>query len=192
MRRTPRYALVVGSFRFIYMKGPIMKLTGPLFEQGFSAAEAEATLLRGQKPPRLWVITADEGIAKFFRRESGRLILIGEAVPEESLQGDLSNANVGRVVSSGGGGTVMHKYEPHMEAGRQDAVLFAKDLAVFLEEAVKAEAFEKLVLFAAPRMLGYLRAALSDPVGRRIAYEADKDYTKLGSKALSSKVNAVI
>lgn len=165
-----------------------MQLAGSISEQGFKAFGAESPLVHGQKKPRLWVITADEGIAKIYLRENDKLSLIGEAVPDDSLQRDLTNIGVGRVVSSGGGGTVRHKYEPHMDAGRQDGLEFAHDLVAFLEKAIQADALDQIALFFAPRMLGYVRSALPEAVRARIVAEIDKDYTKSDLKILEKKV----
>lgn len=169
-----------------------MKVTGRIKEEGLGALASEVALREGVKVPRIWVVVADAGVARIFRKPNSHLELVGEMFPEETTQAGLTNDTVGRLVSSGGGGSVHHKYEPHMEAGRQDALQFARELADWLEIAVREDIFDRFVLVAAPRTLGELRAAMPKAVQGRIVAEVDKDLTNLDERALHKALNDVL
>ena len=169
-----------------------MKLTGEIKKDSMTALTGEAMLRGGRKIPRIWVLVADGGIARIFRKPNAHLEMIGEAFPGETMQADLTNKTLGRGIKSGAGGSVRHKYEPHMEAARQDSKLFAQEIADWLETAVQAEAFDKLVLVAAPRTLGDLRLAMARTVQERIVAEVDKDLTGLDEKALRDALDDVL
>ncbi len=167
-----------------------MKLTGQITEKGLNAFTQKAAMQAGRKKPRIWVVVADKGIARIFRKQGSDLDLICEAAPENLTQITFCNKNVGRMVSNGGG-VIRHKYEPHMEESRQDVLLFAHDLADWLDQVEAADAFDRLVLIAAPRMLGDLRAVITKSVQRRIVAEIDKDLTKLGETALRNALDKI-
>lgn len=166
-----------------------MKLTGQIAEQGLKAFAKKPPLRAGRQIPRIWVIVADKGIARIFRKPDGHLELIGEIHPGESMQAELTNKTLGRVVSSGGR---HHKYEPHMEQSRQDEFIFAQDIANWLEKAEAADVFDRLVLVAAPKTLGDLRNVMSQQVQSRIAAEVDKDLTKLDETALRDALDDIL
>lgn len=169
----------------------IMKLNGKIAEEGLKAFIQKPEMKNGKKVPRIWVLVADSGVTKIFRKPDGHLELIGQTVPDETMQAELTNKNIGRVTSSSRRG-VRQKYEPHMEQAHQDAALFAHDLAKWLDEAVRADAFDRLVLVAAPKTLGDLRAAIHPPVQNRIIAEVDKDLTKLDEKALYDALDEIV
>ncbi len=54
---------------------------------------------------------------------------------------------------------------------------FARHLAKLLEDGLKQAAYERLILVAPPRVLGDLRAALSDGVRAKLTGELNKDLT---------------
>jgi protein required for attachment to host cells len=168
-----------------------MKLTGQIAKQGLKAFAKKPVLRAGRKVPRIWVVVADNGVARIFRKPDKHLELIGEAVPDETMQARMTNKTVGRV-AIGGGNAIHHKYEPHMEQSHQDALQFARDIADWLDNAEAAEAFDRLVLVAAPHMLGDLRTVMSKSVEGRIAAEIDKDLTKMNEIALRKALDEIL
>ncbi len=79
-----------------------------------------------------------------------------------------------------------------MEQSRQDEFAFAQDIANLLDEAQSVAAFDRLVLVAAPRMLGDLRAAMSGNVQKQVVAEIDKDLTKLDETGLRNALNEIL
>ncbi|MBI3440812.1 MAG: host attachment protein [Proteobacteria bacterium] len=142
------------------------------------------------KIPLVWVIVADEHIAKIFRKNGPHLECLGEASPDLNHV-SLTNKSVGRVVSSGGG-VIHHKYEPHAKASQHQGFFFTLRLAQWLDTAVNDNAFDRLVLVAAPRMLGNLRKSLSKRVRARVIAEINKDLTKHPEAALRQELANVI
>ena len=143
------------------------------------------------KAPRIWIVVADQRIARIFQKTgSNRLELIGEAFPTKTqrVKGKPDNS-MGRVISFGG---AHHKLEPHAKPGRHDAENFAHDLSLWLENAVREDLFDRLVLVAAPKTLGDLRQRLSKSVQSRITAEVNKELTKFSEKALQEELKEIV
>lgn len=71
---------------------------------------------------------------------------------------------------------------------REEERAFARRIARLLEERCLEDDFDRLVLFAAPRMLGDLRDAMTESVRKFIIAEIDKDLTKLSGNALREEI----
>lgn len=168
-----------------------MRLTGKLMKDGLVAFTQKPALRSGRKTPRIWVLAADGNFARFYRKINNHMELIGEASPEVEFATEVSNKTMGRIVSAARS-TVRHKYEPHMEENRQNELMFARELSDFLEQVEEADVFDRLIIAAAPRMLGDLRANFSKLVQNRIVAEVDKDLTKLKNKELEKALEKII
>lgn len=142
------------------------------------------------KVTRIWIVVADERIARIFRRERNSLELIGEAFPTRiQRKKGMPDDSMGRVASFGG---ARHKLEPSAEPGRRDAENFAHDLCVWLEGALNKNSFDRLVLIAAPRTLGDIRQRLKKAVQTRIMAEINKELTKLNEKDLQEELKELL
>lgn len=168
-----------------------MKLTGKIVDQGLKAFTEKIALHQGRRQARIWIIVADDGVAKIFRKQDGHLEHIGEALPEITEQGEVRNKGLGRI-ASGAGSTIRQKFEPHMESSRQQALCFVYDFMDWLDRAEEMDVFDRLVIVAAPRTLGDLRAVMSKPVQGRIAAEIDKDLTHLSETALREALDKIL
>jgi protein required for attachment to host cells len=82
----------------------------------------------------------------------------------------------GRVASSVGSArsAVQARSDPHRELKRK----FAQQLADVLAAKLAQHAYDRLVIVAAPSVLGDLRHALSDGVRGKVTTELAKDLTK--------------
>lgn len=146
----------------------------------------------GHLVPRIWVLVADGHRMRAFRKTSGQLELVAEARPSPSRRaGRIPDDAMGRVGSSAGG-TIRHKLEPRMDEGRKAVRSFAEDIAAWLDGAVAENAFDRLVLAAAPKMLGELRRVIAAPVQARIVAEVSKDLTKMDERALAAELEKVV
>ncbi len=128
---------------------------------------------------KTWVLVADSSRARLFVREDDQGLKEMEAFvcPEERLrEQSLTTDREGRSFDSRGRGR--HGMAPATSQLEQTAVGFAAELAERLEALRTSGALERLVLIAAPRFLGHLRAKLSGPVADLTVLTVDKDLTR--------------
>lgn len=168
-----------------------MKLTGKIADDGLKAVSEKYTVAGHHKVPRIWIMVADRHSARIFSKMEGRLEEIGTATPSPHGRAEgAPNHSLGRIASSASG-TVHHKLSP-CTTPEEKELSFAQDIAIWLDEAVKEDAFDRLVLTAAPHMLGDLRKVLSKPVHTRVVAEVDKDLTKMGEKDLYAELEKIV
>ena len=169
-----------------------MKLTGKLLDEGLVSFTKKPPLKSGRKTPRIWILVADNHLARVYKKNYNRMELIGEAEPEESLiESEINNKTMGRIASAAGS-TVHHKFEPHTNASRQEELTFAREISDFLEQVETADVFDRLIIIAPPKMLGDLRSNFSKLVKNRIVAEVDKDLTKLNDKDFEEALKKII
>lgn len=144
------------------------------------------------KPARTWILIADESTVKIFTRQGGGFEMLGKMSPnmDEQAEIELTNKTIGR--GNGFGGNRHFGYEPTLGESRQTEIAFAKDVASWLEKARGRDAFEKLVLIAAPKMLGELRAVLCKNVQECITAEISKDLAGHDDKHLAVELPKLI
>ncbi len=170
----------------------LVKLKGKIANDGFKAVSGNHYIAGNHKIPRIWVIVADRHIVRIFMKPDGHLELIGEATPsmKERRKGT-PNHSLGRVASSGSG-AVHHRLEPRSAPGEKEALSFAHDIADWLDRAVAEDAFDRLVVIAAPHTLGDLRKVLTQKTQGRIIAEINKDLTKMNEKALWTELEKIL
>lgn len=169
-----------------------MKLTGKLLEDGLVSFTKKTPLKNGRQTPRVWILAADNYLARLYKRINNDLELIGEAEPDESLfESEINNKTMGRMVRATGS-TAHHKFEPHTNKSKQEALNFARDISDFLEQIETADVFDKLVVIAPPKMLGDLRSSFSELLKKRIVGEVDKDLTKLNNQDFEKALKKII
>src|SRR5262245_51132769 len=135
----------------------------------------------------IWVVAADEAIARFLQRQGvrGELELIEELTdPDAHARGsDLRRDAYGRrgstVATSAG------EDEPHFEAET-----FARRVAQRLAEAFHQHRFDELRIAAAPRFLGLLRKSLDTPVARMVTETVNKDLVHMTEREITEHVFA--
>ena len=146
------------------------------------------------KPVRTWILIADGARARIVLNEgpgSGVTAVEGglfeqDLKPTREIMAD----RAGRTFDSAGTGR--HAMEQPTDPVRQEKRHFAHHLADHLADAVAKNAFDRLVVVAAPSALGDLRAAMSDKVRDRIHAELPKDLTKVPNDKLASHLEDVI
>lgn len=137
------------------------------------------------KAPRLWIVMADRQAAHIFSRVGSTATLIGEAFPSENGKTDVTQAVVFPGVP------IEVPYEPSMKAARRKAFKFSRELAIWLDEALRQEAFDRLILIAPPQTLGDLRDALSKAVYSRLLAEINRDLSRLEEKDLNEGLGKI-
>lgn len=146
------------------------------------------------KPIRTWVLIADGARARILENDGpGRGLVANERLVfdgDHAATHDLVSDREGRSYSSLGPGrsAIDARTDPHRELKRS----FAHHLASVLERELEANAFDQLIVVAAPITLGDLRAALSQRVAARVTGEVAKDLTKLPNDEVSRHLENVL
>jgi protein required for attachment to host cells len=145
------------------------------------------------KPSVTWLVIADGGRARLIARRSEEprystlreLMSIAEQVPSRELAAD----RPGRSHESAT--TARHALEPRSDPHERAKEAFAQEVAKALSEANAAEAFDRLILVAPPRVAAALRRVLDKPVLAKIVGELAKDLTKVPDHELGGHLDAV-
>jgi protein required for attachment to host cells len=167
-----------------------MKLNGRIARENLESIGQERPHPAVHGVPRIWLVAADDHVARIFRKSGDLIEPLGEILPED-IHKNATNKTTGRVVSSGDA-SIRHKYEPHMQARYENDAHFSRQLAEWLDEAVGKNAFDRLIMAAAPHTLGLLRQFLSRRTHERIAASISKDLTKHDAEALREDLTKIL
>jgi protein required for attachment to host cells len=142
--------------------------------------------------PRTWYVVADSAGARILSREKGTLEEIGEAAPtgREPERGE-PYRQPGRTENPGAQ-YVRQRLEPQTAPAEKNLDRFTRELAEWLDQAVQAEAFDRLVLVAAPQTLGALRRDIDKKVRGRVVATLDKDLMNLPAPALEEALEDIL
>jgi protein required for attachment to host cells len=99
---------------------------------------------------------------------------------------ELTSTERGRFFDPGDMRSADDRRNPHENEKKK----FAHELAKFLD--TKAKDFERLVVAAPPKMLGYLRDCLSKQQMQKVIATIDKDFTKTSEADLEKHLQGVI
>lgn len=88
--------------------------------------------------------------------------------------------------SSGG-----NRFEPRSDVRRHEHASFAHEIAASLQTRLAAGEYEELWLLASNPFLGELKAALPDPVARRVRQTLATDLTSLGLAEIEARLQAL-
>ena len=128
--------------------------------------------------PKTWVIAAGGEIARVFDYSGGGKTPVpvsGETWHAEKEMDFVDKQGVGKSRI----GASVHRMAPHTGPDHEHLV-FARAIAGKLVEAQAAGRFERLVLCAAPAMLGLLRQEMPKALGEAVVAEFDKDLPNYG------------
>ncbi len=133
-----------------------------------------------------WIVVVDRSRARFLAAESpetNELEEVSDVVhPESQLnRQDVTSDVAGRFEVPAGG---HHAGEPATDFKHETAEQFAQEIVSYLDKARLENAFDQLGLVAAPLFLGVLRKKMPDPLAHMVAWDADRDYTKLSTKEI--------
>jgi protein required for attachment to host cells len=131
------------------------------------------------------IVVADERKASFYdtSRPDGPLLQQGEIANESASlkEQDLETDRPGRRFGSGGH---HHGVDGERSTRQHELALFARKVALRIDQDRMAKAFDKLVIVASPKVLGLLRQSLPAPVQSFIAAEVPKDLAHHGDEAI--------
>src|SRR5579862_3504923 len=133
------------------------------------------------REPKTWIVMADGGRAKIVapRKDAPGFALVTE-IDSPDLHHrthDLVSDRPGRVQESAYSGH--HAIAPHTDPHEAEKMDFMRRLAHHLNQRNAAGEFDELVVFAPPRCLHALRAALDGGTAVKVTHEAGEDLTKL-------------
>jgi protein required for attachment to host cells len=132
------------------------------------------------------VLVADEREVNFFDAKSaiGPLHMRGAMVNESATlhDRDLETDRGGSSLNRGAPGK--HGIDGERSTKRHFMELFARHVARAVEDARARNEFDRLVIVAGPRMLGWLRNALSQTTRSLVAAEIPKDLLHADASAI--------
>lgn len=143
--------------------------------------------------PRVWILVADGARARILRdaippAEAGKESELVFRSEQRHLR-DIMTDKPGRSFASTGRRSSAMEYRS--DPVREDDRAFALTLAEVLDSHRRAGDFDRLVVAAAPQMLGDLRQAFSDSLRRATAAEIAKDFIKLPAKDLRAVIGTL-
>lgn len=146
------------------------------------------------KPIKTWILIADGARARIVVNDGpGHGI---EREPEKEFEGvnapdrDLVSDKPGRSFDRAGQGR--HGMEPRSSPHEHEQRVFHHELALYLSDAAKRGAFDRLVVVAPPKALGNLRAEFSPAVQGKVTAELNKDLTHVPIHDLAAHLGSVL
>ena len=151
----------------------------------------------------IWILVADESVARIFASHGDNAPLeVIEEITDAAAhadRADLRRDAYGRrgqaAVQGDAGHPGAHQVGPSTvtsSAGEdelhQEAQLFARRVADYLDDARNKQRFDELALIAAPRFLGLLRKTLPPSVTDVITREIDKDFKYVANNDLQQRL----
>jgi len=125
-----------------------------------------------------WILVADNTHARIFTADTPSSALqeiAGLTHTEGRLHDrDITSDLPGKIKSADGGG---HAFEQPTDPKKHEAENFAHHIAKYLETALNANQFARLLIVAEPSFLGLLRKSLSEQIKKLISLEIDKNIT---------------
>jgi protein required for attachment to host cells len=152
-----------------------MKISGKMSDKETAELVKKADVVNTHKIPRIWVVIADAHTAKIYKRDTHGIEMIAGMQPTFQHSADKAD-----------------KSEPYTHDTHSPAMEFAFEIGLWLEEALKSNSYDRLVLVAAPRMLGDLRKTMSTNVHSHIVAEVNKDLTKMPERELQDELEKIV
>ena len=140
--------------------------------------------------PVTWIVVADAGRATVYETAgplgakpwTQRHEMTADLPPSREIGSD----RPGRSFDSGGDGR--HAIEPPTDPHDHAKERFALEVVRTLDDGRRHEAFQDLVVVAAPAFLGNLRSKMPDRLRDRVRHEVGKDYSKLPEDEVRQRI----
>jgi protein required for attachment to host cells len=131
--------------------------------------------------PSIWILSANGASASIFSANSPTAAMVEVASlkhPEaRSKEMELTSDRPGRTFDSFGTGR--HAKSSEVGPRETEQIRFAREVVDRLDQGRVGHALERLVVVAAPAVLGHLRDCMSAPLASAVSLEIDKNYTAL-------------
>jgi|GEM_PF-744133 len=170
-----------------------MKLSGTLAGKGLQIFNGEMRYHSGHAVTRLWVVVANQEKAYIYRKiiaDGVELIATAQATEDikPSRIPDSAHGSM-RVVQQG---AARHSLDFQDEKQKKQELKFVQRLAIWLDEAQKEDAFDRIALVAAPKTLGDLMPLLSEAVQARLLAQLDKNLAILPDSKIREHLAKII
>lgn len=103
---------------------------------------------------------------------------------------DLSSDKLGRYNAPMG--SSRGKFMPDLDPHEKEQVIFAKEVATFVDSQLQQHKYTTLIVCAAPHFHGLLNQEFSDHVKNKITYELQKDYVPLPQDELEKVLEKIV
>lgn len=129
---------------------------------------------------RSWILVADSSRARVFAADTAtspltemKDLMHPEArFHEQKLTSDLPGSQAGNAAGS------HHAVGGETDPKHTEAINFSREISQYLEDARNKQAYEHLIVIAAPSFLGLLRENLTSDTAKHITLELDKNLVK--------------
>ena len=133
------------------------------------------------KAKTTWILIAN-GTHGYIARNRGPGHGIEQDIEQEFRGPNIPNRDImsdapGRTFDSAGPGR--HAMERPTDPQRNNRQVFARQIAVHIDNAADRNEFDRLVLVSAPQMLGEIRKYMSNAAKSKVVGELPKDLTHL-------------
>jgi len=145
------------------------------------------------KPVRTWVLIADAGRARVLEGRGpghGLKPISNLTFDNPRPEHEPGGSDRGRSFESAS--PTRHAIEPTSDPDRLSMARFAAELVERLEEQRTAKAFDRLVLVAPAKMMGELRQAVGDALGRMVDGEVIADLTRVPDHEVAAHLDGVL
>lgn len=141
-----------------------------------------------------WLVIFDSiecRIYDYSKREKNFIPLIHEiAKPENKLRDiDITSDKPGRYRAKGTG---LSTYEQESDPKKVHIERFAQEISKYLVTSLNQNSYNKLIVVAAPRMMGILLQNLDKQVKKSIVHKIEKNAVKLPDRQLTGYVKEAI
>lgn len=146
------------------------------------------------KPVRTWILIADGARARIVMNDGPNHGIKAVKGMDFRIQHTESNGHIfddphHHFHSTSSGFQVMEfDTETHLD----EKHLFAGELANVLEGELHRNSFDRMIIFAAPAMLGELRTSLSPMIMNKVIEQVPKDLTNVPHRQLSRHIENVL
>jgi protein required for attachment to host cells len=134
------------------------------------------------RPQKTWIVVADAArariIAQAARNEQLEVIEERHHAASRRQSHEIGSDSQGRSFDSSGLGG-RHSMEPPTDPQEHEKTKFARELAHFLNDAAKAQRFDRLAIACPAQMLGDLRRDLDKAASAKVVAELSKDLSGL-------------
>ena len=146
------------------------------------------------KATKTWILIADGGRARILENDGpghglkpvDRMTFVHPLPPTHELVRDRQPRAFESV------GHARHAIDIGLDPHRKEKEKFATELAAVLASEAAKRSFDRLVIVAPAKALGELRAALSEPVSKKVQYEIVMDLTKVPNEDVARHISDVI
>ena len=137
-----------------------------------------------------WVVVLDSQQARLFMKgANGNLESLGYPIYADPIRTNPdSRRSLGRAFS--GGGNVRHIIELHTSEWTLERQEFVKRVVEHLEASLWE--YDRLIIAAPPKILGFFRKILSKPVQDKVILELNKDFIRLQSQQIHNRLKSLI